>query len=176
MDILLKYAIKILATSWLTVIKVAQITEREITMSGDTSEFPNKLPRKPIGWREEYSDFTGSIIFYMIFPLLPLLFESINTGTHPSIQSLTITASIYSFSIGVSSRDKANFCLGIFCGFILAYLYGKVSEPKVIIYTWYYVVTVILLAVIFIFHLLERFNKHVVECEPVFSFKFTRGM
>ena len=165
-----------LATSWWAVIKIAKFTEGEITMSGDTSELPDQHPRKPIGWHEEYSDFTGSIIFYMIFPLLPLLFESINSGSHPTIQSLTITASIYSFSIGVSSRDKAIFCLGIFCGFILAYLYGKVSEPKVIIYTWYYVVTVILLAIIFIFHLIERFNKHVVECEPVFSFKFTRGV
>lgn len=144
-------------------------------MSDDTSDFANKGQRKPIGWKDEYSDFAGSIIVYMIFPLLPLLFESINLSNYPSIQSLTITASIYSFSIGVSSRDKAIFGLGIICGFILAYLYGKVSEPNVHIYTWHYIITLILMGIIFVLHLFERFNKHVIECEPVFPFSFSRS-
>lgn len=63
------------------------------------------------GLSEENTEFLTCIILHMLIPLLPLFLETWKMQGYPSDATLTITASMYSISIGLSSRNKAIFPL-----------------------------------------------------------------
>ncbi|WP_241233387.1 hypothetical protein [Escherichia coli] len=113
-------------------------------------------------------NFGGSIVLFVVLPLLPLLFEAaINKSHIPTLQSSTITAAIYALSIGVSSKNTLVFSMGIAIGIILSCFYGFVSADA-INHTLGYLTSFIAIILIAVTHMTERYNKHMVDCEPLF--------
>lgn len=107
---------------------------------------------------------------------MPLIFEYNYTG-YISERSLTMTASIYAFSIGVSSRNLATLSLCILIGFLNAGNYGltirekAVSEIQMNSYDFIFFGSFWLVIIIFGIHFFERYNRHVSEGEEFIFFK-----
>jgi len=120
--------------------------------------------------KDNYQDFFTSILLHLLLPLMPLVFEFNYTG-FVSERSLTMTASIYAFSIGVSSRNKVTLAICIIIGLLNAGNYGatildELNEEithKTFDFTnlgafW-------LIILIFIIHGIERWIRHIQENE-----------
>ncbi|WP_261466896.1 hypothetical protein [Serratia fonticola] len=114
--------------------------------------------------------FLGSIGLYMILPLLPLIFEAISFKGLPSAQSVTVTTSIYALSIGLTSRNQGIFVLGLICGISLAYAYGSIANTKEDVGIGYYIFSLMAISLIFLTHGFERYNIHIVDCQPLLNF------
>lgn len=124
-----------------------------------------------------YQDFFTSIFLHLILPLMPLAFE-LNYTEFISERSLTMTASIYAFSIGVSSRNKATLAFCILIGLLNAGNYGstitELNESKEVIKTTFGFLKLSafwLIILIFGIHTIERFNRHVSEGEEFMLIK-----
>jgi hypothetical protein len=92
-----------------------------------------------------------------------LLYNKINAV------SLTLAAAMYTIAVGVSSRNKALFGLTILAGFFFALSHGFVSGQS----TPRHIFSVIPLwgiGTVFLFHMLERYNRHVVDRTPFLEF------
>ena len=138
---------------------------------------PNKrfrLPEVSDNWQEYFL----SILFQIITPLIPLAIEFWLTSDI-SEQSLTITAAIYTITTGVSSKQKWQFGLAIISSLIFSMVFGVVTaiEEFEIVLTQTnalsnsgFFATLGILA-ISILHVLERFNRHVVNTEKYWDFK-----
>ena len=125
--------------------------------------------------KNNYQDFWTSIFLHLVLPLMPLIIEFNYTG-FVSIRSLTMTASIYAFSIGVSSRNKATLAFCILIGLLNAGNYGStIKTSKEIInnttYDFLNVGAFWLIVLIFGIHVVERFNRHVSEGEEFILIK-----
>ena len=135
-------------------------------MTTPTSEKPKAIK----GISAEMSEFFTCLILHMLVPLLPLLLEAWKMQGWPTEATLSITASMYSISIGLSSRNKAIFSLCLFISFLFSMAFGFVlssphdSLPAVKFGAF---LTIIL---VFGIHACERYNKHVVECNPFWNF------
>lgn len=124
--------------------------------------------RAKIGFDPIKCNFGGSIFLFVVLPLLPLFLEAAILKTHqPSIQSSTMTAAIYALSIGMSSKNTLVFSLGIVLGFLLSCFYGFVSADA-LNRTLGYTTATIAISLTAVIHIIERYNKHMVDCEPLF--------
>jgi hypothetical protein len=76
---------------------------------------------------------------------------------------------MYAISLGVSSRSRLLFGIGIVVGFIFAAVFGKSmgEGPEVSNEIAYPLITIFF---VFLFHTLERYNRHVVERAPYWEF------
>lgn len=127
--------------------------------------------------KNNYQDFFTSILLHLLLPLMPLVFEH-NYTDFISERSLTMTASIYAFSIGVSSRNKVTLALCIIIGLLNAGNYGStvLMDKKEIDITpkafefmslgafW-------LIVLIFLIHAIERWIRHIQENEEFMLMK-----
>lgn len=103
------------------------------------------------------------ILFHLLFPLLPLLFEYWSTRSI-SGRSLTIIAALYAITIGISSKNRAIFGLALFGGFILSVAYGaRVADPKS--YPGCEIAAIIVIFFILIAHGIERYIIHIKKGE-----------
>lgn len=124
-----------------------------------------------IKMKENVQSFLASIALHQILPLIPLVIEYKYLG-FVSDRSLTMTASIYSFSIGVSSRSQATLGLCILIGILMAASYGAVKEctsenhPE-----FYEMLAFWLIALVFIIHFIERYRRHIMEDEEYIIIK-----
>jgi|TARA_B110000908_G_scaffold171816_1_gene236027 hypothetical protein len=119
--------------------------------------------------KNNHQDFWISIFLHLILPLMPLFIE-FNYTSFVSVRSLTMTASIYAFSIGVSSRNKATLALCILIGLLNAGNYGstiKTSKEMINNTTYDFLNAGAFWLIILIFgiHAVERFNRHISEGE-----------
>ena len=119
-----------------------------------------RIPGLPKPWQY----FGGCVILHMIFPLFPLLLEDLFTNTI-SLKSMTLAACMYSFSIGLSSRNWFFFTYSLVISLFFAVIFGMVSARPDSTYpflnfAWF--------AIIFVFltHIGERYNIHVMEEAP----------
>ena len=99
--------------------------------------------------------------------LLPIALEFLNTGEVTS-NSLTLMTSFYAISIGLSSYYRTQFAIGIIVCIIFAYIFGMISQGNTLALS---LPTIKLLAsgtifAIITIHAVERYNRHVVDCEP----------
>jgi hypothetical protein len=136
-----------------------------------------KFMRKPIeGISEESTEFLTCIILHMLVPLLPLIIESWKMKGDASEATLAITASMYSISIGLSSRNKGVFSLCLFISFLFSMAFGlSVGAPASGILPLLKISALITIVLVFIIHSCERYNIHVVECAPFWNFKRSDG-
>lgn len=119
-----------------------------------------EMPHMPDNWES----FILSLMFLLIFPLSPLGFELLFTGT-VAAPTTQIAAAAFGLGIAASSRDKLIFGLGVSVGVVFAASYGNTVESGVISVTWL-VVTVVSLLAVGVPHVFERYNRHVVDKQP----------
>lgn len=112
-------------------------------------------------------------MFHLGFPLFPLFFEAIFSSGSLSRSSIHIVASMYGITIGASSPSRLMFGLGMTVGFIFAAIYGHgvgmiaaktPSEVVGVFWAW------VAIAMMFLLHAAERYNRHVVDRIPFWEF------
>ncbi|MEW6380802.1 MAG: hypothetical protein AB1611_14505 [bacterium] len=118
-----------------------------------------KFQAPPDHWQE----FILCLAFHMILPLSPLGLELLFTQKL-SNTSLTICASIYSVSIGSSSRNRLLFGLAIFSGMIFASMFGVAIKNNQVPFCK--LLCLLDIFSIFLFHGIERYYRHVVNEKP----------
>lgn len=130
-------------------------------------------PKAIKGLNEETTEFITCLILHMLVPLLPLLIEALKMKGWPTESTLAITASMYSISIGLSSRNKAAFSLCLFVGILFAMAFGLSigSDSDSDSLALVRVGSAITILFVFGIHSCERYNRHVVECVPFWNFE-----
>jgi len=124
-----------------------------------------RIPALP----DEWGDFFTCILLHMLLPLLPLLIEAWLKGV-PTESTAAITASMYSIAIGLSSRNKAMLGLCILISIIFSVVFGVVSAsatPQLNDVRFFSGVSIFS---VFLIHVFERYNRHVVDCIPFWDF------
>lgn len=121
------------------------------------------------GLSREWSDFLTCVLLHMLLPLFPIAIEMLSRLDAPSEATLAITAALYAMSIGLSSENKAMFALCVAIGIVFSLVYGLLvkspgSVPDIKL------TSVILIALVFIIHAAERYNRHVADCRPFLEF------
>lgn len=131
-----------------------------------------KRPRAIKGVSDELTEFFTCLILHMLVPLLPLIIETWKMKGAPTEATLAITASMYSISIGLSSRNKAVFSLALFVGILFSMAFGFAigNETSVDSLPSVKIGAALTIILVFGIHACERYNKHVVECIPFWNF------
>jgi hypothetical protein len=124
---------------------------------------PTRIP----GLSNSWQNWLLSVLFHMLLPLLPILLELIFTNAI-SEQSITLAASMYTIEIGVSSRNRAIFGITIILSIIYAAIFGFVAGAHTVEISKSF--SFIGILSVFVMHLLERINRHVIEKEPFLEF------
>lgn len=123
-----------------------------------------RIPSPP----REWENFLICVMLHMALPLLPLTLEWAFSQT-VSDKMMTLAASMYTIAIGLSSRNFLLFGAALFLSICLAAVFGFVASgggpfsPSGIL-------AIISVAVVFVFHAGERYNRHVVEENPFLEF------
>ncbi len=119
--------------------------------------------------------FILSILFFLILPLFPLLIDGIYNNGIIRERSLTLAASIFTITKGVSSKEPLVFGLTLIIGIFLVAIYGTIPNdamvsfrPSLEIFTLK-PQTLIIIAVI-ISQSCERYTIHILNNQPFFEF------
>ena len=118
---------------------------------------------------QEWGDFITCVLLHMVLPLLPLFIELWIKGS-PTEQTYAITASMYSIAIGLSSRNKAMHGVCILISIMFAVVFGVVSAEATGKLSNVDLFSIGSIALVFVIHASERYNKHVVDCIPFWEF------
>jgi hypothetical protein len=124
------------------------------------------MAKRIIGLPKEWQEYLVCILLHMVLPLLPLGLEALKTQAVKG-ESLTLAASMYAISIGISSQSKLSFALAIFVSLGFTGVYGIQvgdKESSSVIYA------ALAIFMIFIVHACERYNRHVVDRAPFWEF------
>jgi len=125
--------------------------------------------------KENYQSFLASIALHQLLPLIPLFIEYKYLGFITD-KSMTMTASIYAFSIGVSSRSQATLGLCILIGILMSASYGAVQKCTIDNHPEFYELNAFwLIIVVFLIHFIERFRRHINEDEEFILIKRKGG-
>jgi hypothetical protein len=111
----------------------------------------------------------------MLLPLLPLLIEAWLKGS-PTESTTAITASMYSIAIGLSSRNKAMLGLCILVSIIFSVVFGVVSASEASKLNDVKFYSGLSIFFVFLIHVFERYNRHVVDCIPFWDFAKEEGL
>ena len=115
---------------------------------------------------EAWTAFLLCLIVHMSLPLLPLAVEWLITGIVTK-SSLTITIAIYAMTIGASSTNSIIAIICIITGIIFSVLYGVTLIQNTYQFQvdtmW---ISKMALAVVIVPHVIERYNRHVVDLQP----------
>ncbi len=122
-----------------------------------------RIPGLPPEWQQ----FAFCLAFHVTLPLLPLAFELWFTGSVEE-KSIVLTAAMYSIAIGLSSRNLAVFGLGLLQSIIFSAAFGFLSKNAHLDKAS----GVALFSIVFIMsiHIIERFNRHVIDQSPFLEF------
>ncbi len=125
--------------------------------------------------RINHQHFILSILFFLILPLFPLLIDGIYNNGIIRERSLTLAASIFTITKGVSSKEPLVFGLTLIIGIFLVAIYGTIPKdamvsfkPSLEIFT-IRPQTLIIFAVI-IAQSCERYTIHILNNQPFFEF------
>ncbi|EDN65893.1 membrane protein [Beggiatoa sp. PS] len=94
----------------------------------------------------EWHEYAASIIFVLMLPLLPILFELL-VSYKIATSSLTIMASFYAIAVGVSSHERGQFWVGSITCIIFAGVFGFISQNHMLSLSLPSIVLVILLLI-----------------------------
>lgn len=119
-----------------------------------------RIPAVPRHWQQ----FGLSILWVLIFPVLPPLLELGFTGkVRP--ETLLLTGAIYPVSISASSSSPLLLGISLVISVLLAVAYGRATVG--VVPTWAMILSGFSIGLIFVIHGLERYNKHVAgDGEP----------
>jgi len=113
---------------------------------------------------KQKQDYYACVILHLILPLLPIGLEFISRGSI-SAESLTLMASFYAISISLSSKSPFQFALGIMICIIFSSIFGMIANPNHLPPEWIRYFAGGTIAMIFVFHAMERYDRHVIDCE-----------
>ncbi|EHU1620051.1 UNVERIFIED_CONTAM: hypothetical protein KWE62_18730 [Acinetobacter baumannii] len=124
------------------------------------------MARKFPAINDAWTAFFLCLIVHMSLPLLPLVAEWLITGIVTK-SSLTITIAIYAMTIGASSTNAIIAIICIIIGIIFSVLYGVTLIQN----TYQFMIDTMLiskiaLGTIIVPHVIERYNRHVVDLQP----------
>lgn len=128
-----------------------------------------RVPGMPDHWQQ----FFACVIFHMILPFSPILIEFFLMNNPISEKSITLSASMYVLSIGVSSRNILIFCAASVISVAFAVAFGFISAPQILpnqIPSNLNLITLMFMVAISIPYISERYNRHVVSQEPFLIF------
>jgi membrane-anchored protein YejM (alkaline phosphatase superfamily) len=120
---------------------------------------------------KQLDDYFACILLHLVLPLLPIGLEYLSTGK-VAPTSLTLMGSFYAISIGLSSYYRAQFAIGIIVCIIFAFIFGMISQGNTLTLLSVFQIKVLAggtIVAIFIIHAIERYNRHVIDCEPFWS-------
>lgn len=130
-----------------------------------------KMSKRIKGLPPHWEEYILCVLMHMILPYLPLLFELIFADEHKiSEKSLMLFSAMYPLSIGLSSNSKLMFGFSIVVSIFFSVAYGVVATgvsdtaSNATEYAYFALCT------IFIIHLLERYNRHVIDQTPFWDF------
>ena len=133
------------------------------------------MARKLPALSPEWENFVLCLMLHLILPLIPLGAEFVRRS-YVSDASLTLGAAMYAISIGGSSRNKLQFGFSILMCITYSIAFGIIAGrnandlPSAGISTPSNFYAGIGFVLIFAFHALERYNRHVVESRPYWEF------
>lgn len=116
------------------------------------------------GWQ----NFLLCIFLHLGIPLLPALIEFWATA-NISDKTLTLAGTVYTVAVGISSRNRALFGLAILLSITLAVAFGFAASENEPLPASRYVAGFAIL-VMFVFHGVERYNRHAAEGRPFLQF------
>lgn len=115
-----------------------------------------------------WQDYLLCLLFHMALPFLPILLENI-ISSHVEAKSFMLFVAMYSLAIGISSSSPLLLGITISVSIFYSVFFGVSSNGvelshNVILSAW------ISLLFIFFTHALERYNKHIIDRTPFWSF------
>lgn len=115
----------------------------------------------------QWDSFLASVMLHTLLPLLPIALELWQTGKVVE-RSLTLTASMYAISCGVTSRSQIIFGCAIVASLIFSVGHGSCVSGTAAFsnlkeWAW------ITISGIFVLNLFDKYDKHVVDKEPLFE-------
>lgn len=119
--------------------------------------------------------FILSILFFLILPLFPLLIDGIYNNGIVRERSLTLAASIFTITKGVSSKEPLVFGLNLIIGIFLVAIYGTIPKDAMVEFRPsldFFTIkpqTLIIISVI-IAQSCERYTIHILNNQPFFEF------
>jgi len=119
------------------------------------------------GIPSEWQNFLFCLALHVTLPLLPLGIEWWFSGAVGE-KSAVLTAAMYSLAIGLSSRNIALFGLGLIQGLIFSAAFGFLAKNPHLNQADF--ASYIAIAIIMIVHIIERYNRHVVDQVPFLEF------
>lgn len=139
------------------------------------SEKPNReMSRSIKGIPNHVQEYLVCLVLHLALPLLPIILQLLATGkTDDSI--LTIAASMYAVSIGLSSRSKLFFVVGMVICILFAFTYG-LSTLQPDDFTGKGIAALIAISAILLIHALERYNIHIVDREDFWLFESSKSI
>lgn len=148
---------------------LASAAERQPRVARATA--PERPARRVPGPPEHWQQFGVCLLFHFFVPLLPVLADAVAAGGRPSPSTLHLAASAYALSIGVSSRNVLSWGLFFVLGLVFAFSFGLSSVPAAAgLLGGSDTLPVGGIVLVFVIHLLERYNRHIVDREHFFPF------
>ena len=120
------------------------------------------------GLPDHWQNYILCIILHMFLPLLPITMEYWLNGII-SDKTLTLAASMYTITIGISSRNPLFFGSTIVASIVFAFSYGIVVDHQSTL-PYIRIISFIGIVTVFIAHLLERYNRHIIDRSPFLPF------
>lgn len=121
------------------------------------------------GMPEHWQTFGVCLLFHFIVPLLPFVVEVVRDGQIGQ-ETLMVGSAVYVMAIGASSRNQLIFAISTALGLVYSLLFGLSTTMSAAghlrgtrFVTWSVVAVVV-------FHLIERYNRHVIELAPYWEF------
>ncbi|HEJ9509881.1 TPA: hypothetical protein SMN05_003693 [Proteus mirabilis] len=144
--------------------------------TASATQTPKKKAKPIVGINEDWSNYLFCLALHMTLPLAPLFIEALVRTDHlPSIQTMSITTSLYAIAIGLSSRNKALFGFCLLIGILFSIFFGITVATDNYNTGSSYWPFFLCLACVFIIHACERYNRHVAGCAPFLEFEQTRS-
>lgn len=119
--------------------------------------------------KEPMQNFITCMLLRYILPLLPL-FVVYAYEKDIGLRPLVLSTSIYVITQSLASRNILTFSTSLVSGLFLMAVYGAVDKESSALPIYAAAPAYVLLFCV-IAHGLERYNRHVNDCEPFFQFK-----
>lgn len=133
------------------------------------------MARRIPGLPEHWQHYVLCLVFHLLLPLLPLGVELL-VAQKVSVSSLSLSVAMYSISIGGSSKSRLQFGLSVVICIAYSIVFGltvpgapaAAQVSQTLANSSGYGAWALLF--IFVYHALERYNRHVVDRAPYWEF------
>lgn len=118
------------------------------------------------GLSQEVENYIVSLTFRIYIPLVPVVLEVWRWG-EASAKTLTLAAALFGMGVGVASRRRSLFALTVGAGFTFIAAFGIIVGQQSELPLSRQLALLAILAIVVVYAL-ERWDRHVTDCEPPF--------